>query len=179
MVNPLDKHTWKLVNMLCSFSWLVVLLSWISLLLCRQDQDRWLGKSGFSHPHPPCCPPPFEPSNEKIYEHPWSLLAPFPWETHRSPCTDFQECPTAWKPLLVGNSWTPLHCIAYKIMHGLSKTQVTRGQQGPCKSFCRLKVQLFWTQSQKWSIYERVNPGGNEREVTVGDTCVLQWEMHV
>lgn len=52
------------------------------------------------------------PNNEKIYDHPRSLLAPFPWETTRSSCTDLQECPKAREPLLVGNSSSLLHRIS-------------------------------------------------------------------
>lgn len=37
--------------------------------------------------------PTSEPNNKEIYGHPWSLLALFPWETTRSSCIDFQECP--------------------------------------------------------------------------------------
>lgn len=83
-----------------------------SLLIQRQDQDRWVGRSGSSSPHPATHHPlPLgrRPNNEKIYDHPWSLLAPSPWATTRSSCTDLLECPKAWEPLLVGSSSSPPH----------------------------------------------------------------------
>lgn len=79
-----------------------------------------MGRSGSSSLHPATQHPlPLgrRPNNEKIYDHPWSLLALFPWETTRPSYTDLQECPKAPEPLLVGNSSSPLHLISkYKAL---------------------------------------------------------------
>lgn len=83
------------------------------------------------------------PNNEKIYDHPWSLLAPFPWETTRSSCIDFQECPKAREPLLVGKSSSPLDRTSkYKTSRDTIQTWTTRGHWAPSKDFYRLKIQL-------------------------------------
>lgn len=96
------------------------------------------------------------PNNKEIYDHLWSLLALFPWETTRSACTDLQECPKAWEPLLVGIDSSPLHCIgSYKAMweyvqkRGWPVDNLTP-VKGFTGSFKMQWLQMEYTWESKW-----------------------------
>lgn len=126
----------------------------------RLTQDKgdmggqiWIHQPTSSSPVPPPQPLPLsqgpQPNNGKIYDHPWSLLALFPWETTRSSCTDLQECPRAREPLLVGSHSSPLHHTSkYKTSGHGSKRGRPEDAESPVKILQAENSALF--EKCKW-----------------------------